>query len=530
MKKNIVFLLLLISVFRANAAYELVWSDEFDCPSLNTSVWTYETGTGDWGWGNGESQFYTSRAENVRIDDGKLVIAAMKENYGGSAYTSGRIKTAGKVQVKYGRIEARIKVPEAAAGVWPAFWMLGTGAQGWPFQGEMDIMEVMCTADQSTWKRSLNTYHWNLHGMDGEYQNVNYGLSYEYPEVLSNDYHIYGLEWTPTEVRGYFKASENAEEVTVCTMYNGDAASRDNGRYAFVGYEAFMILNVALGGSYVSYKVDENFQSGEMLVDWVRVYQDRTAYPASSLTDKSSECAAPSADDCSNMFASYSSAACTVNENNWWHAADGVASVSGSAFNVSSAAFYNNMYAMAQGGNFSLASGTSYTLSGNIVANRDIAVTLYVESKDDNRQQMFKDNVISLSAGETRAFSVGATPLSDWSNPVLVLSASDVAAGTSFSVTDVVLRPSSCGSGTGVPCNLRAEKASVFPNPASDEVFLHSSGEVQCVRLFDTSGHLCGEYSLCGDKFSVSSLQAGFYLLQVVYTTGRLEVLKVVKK
>ena len=84
---------LLLAVLQANAAYELVWSEEFDGSALDTDVWNYEIGTGNWGWGNGESQYYTNRSENVRIEDGNLVIHAKKENYNGSEYTSARITT-----------------------------------------------------------------------------------------------------------------------------------------------------------------------------------------------------------------------------------------------------------------------------------------------------------------------------------------------------------------------------------------------------------------------------------------------------
>ena len=90
--------------------WNLVWSDEFNGTSLDTSVWSYEIGNGNWGWGNGEIEYYTNRTDNVRVADGSLQIIAKKENYGGQKYTSGRIISKGKKYFKYGKMEARIKV------------------------------------------------------------------------------------------------------------------------------------------------------------------------------------------------------------------------------------------------------------------------------------------------------------------------------------------------------------------------------------------------------------------------------------
>src|SRR5258706_13610012 len=128
--------------------YTLVWSDEFNAKdgSLpDASKWTYDIGGS--GWGNHELEYYTNRAENARIEDGKLVITARQEPYTGPDgakfnYTSARLKTQGLFSQAYGRFEARIKLP-AGQGIWPAFWMLGENisSAGWPKCGEIDIME-----------------------------------------------------------------------------------------------------------------------------------------------------------------------------------------------------------------------------------------------------------------------------------------------------------------------------------------------------------------------------------------------------
>ena len=123
--------------------YELVWSDEFDGTDLDRSVWDYNTGGG--GWGNQELQYYTDRTENVRVEDGNLVIEARKEKYDNRDYTSGRILSKGKKEFLYGKFEARIKFP-GGKGTWPAWWMMG-GSMNWPACGEIDIQEHVGSQD-----------------------------------------------------------------------------------------------------------------------------------------------------------------------------------------------------------------------------------------------------------------------------------------------------------------------------------------------------------------------------------------------
>lgn len=122
---------------------KLIWSDEFNLDGApDATKWAYDIGTGDWGWGNNEAQYYTSRADNVKVQNGVLKIIAQRENYSGSNYTSARIKTQGKFTFKYGRVEMRAKLP-SGGGTWPALWMLGNNitTAGWPACGEIDIME-----------------------------------------------------------------------------------------------------------------------------------------------------------------------------------------------------------------------------------------------------------------------------------------------------------------------------------------------------------------------------------------------------
>ena len=288
MKKLQLLLLFMLAAFintHIYAAYELVWEDTFS--SVNTTAWSYETGAG--GWGNGESQYYTSRTDNVKAENSNLVITAKKESYGGANYTSGRIKTLGKVSCKYGRIEARIKCPWGATGVWPAFWMMGENitSYGWPDCGEMDIMEQMCTSDPNTWNTTLSTMHWDGTGVNtGGYSHAMYGLQKNVGEQLGNVYRIYGLEWTPNSIIGYIADENGNNRSNFFEMAIGQATTDADGINAF-HKEHFILLNMALGGSYTGNTIDPNFSSATMLVDWVRIYQDKVAYPTSTLTNHS---------------------------------------------------------------------------------------------------------------------------------------------------------------------------------------------------------------------------------------------------
>lgn len=122
----------------------LVWSEEFNSAdgTLDESRWSHDTGNGNWGWGNGEVQDYTTSTDNLRVEGSSAVIHV--KNNGSNQYTSARIRSNGKVEFQYGSMEARIKLPALNNGFWPAFWLLGSNfnSVGWPACGELDIMEA----------------------------------------------------------------------------------------------------------------------------------------------------------------------------------------------------------------------------------------------------------------------------------------------------------------------------------------------------------------------------------------------------
>ena len=225
----------------------LVWADEFDTdgfPCLRN--WDAEIGTGEWGWGNGEKQYYTR--ENANTNNGILSITAKKESYRGSQYTSARLITKNKFDFTYGRVEVRAKLP-AGRGTWPAIWLLGSDYQSntWPRCGEIDIME------QRGWDKNytLGTCHWFQGGK------ADYGQT-KRVKTSTSEFHIYALEWTSSSIKMF------VDDIQFYSMSLNKNMPFDN--------DFFIILNVAVGGTLGGSSIDADLESS-MEIDYVRVYQ-----------------------------------------------------------------------------------------------------------------------------------------------------------------------------------------------------------------------------------------------------------------
>ena len=247
------------SVTTAPAVRTLVWSDEFDKAGLpDPAKWKYDVGGS--GWGNNELQFYTDkRAENARVEDGKLIIEARKEDVQNNRYSSARLLTAGRQSWKYGRIEAFAKLPKGR-GTWPAIWMLGDNisAAGWPRCGELDIMEHV-GYDQGVVHGTAHTEAYNhVKGTQKEGKtNV---------DSVEDKFHLYAIEWTGTQIN--FSVDDNRYYTVDRSILGGTEAE-----WPF-DQPFFLILNLAVGGNWGGLKgVDESIWPQRMEVDYVRVYQ-----------------------------------------------------------------------------------------------------------------------------------------------------------------------------------------------------------------------------------------------------------------
>ncbi len=247
-----------------NPGRTLVWSDEFN--SINTANWTFETGGG--GWGNNELQYYTNGQNAFIQNDAQaggnvLVIEARKNNpsnygcwYGTCTYTSTRMVSRDKKTFKYGRIEARLKLPQTQ-GIWPAFWMLGSnlGSVGWPQSGEIDIMEHVGFEPTTT--------HGALHG-PGYSGNTPIMGTHNLGEYVDVNYHVYAVEWDTNGIR-WFRDNIQFYSVTRAQVQN-------YGTWVF-DQPFFLLLNVAVGGSWPGSPDAGSVFPQRMYVDYVRVYQ-----------------------------------------------------------------------------------------------------------------------------------------------------------------------------------------------------------------------------------------------------------------
>ena len=249
--------------------YEMVWSDEFDQTgsSLDATKWGYDTGYGGDGWGNDEWQLYTDEPENVKVEDGNMVITAAWDSVNYSepgkrdgSVTSARVNTKDKFSFKYGKVKARIK-PPTGAGMWPAFWMLGNSfeSEGWPQCGEIDIMEMspLYHKDNTT----MFTMHWwNEEDENNQYHDY-YGTTREFTYSLTDDYHIFEVVWDAQRVIG------KIDDITYFVKLI-DPGTMDEFLNKF-----FLIFNVAVGGNLGGSPDDATQWNQKMYVDWVKVYQ-----------------------------------------------------------------------------------------------------------------------------------------------------------------------------------------------------------------------------------------------------------------
>lgn len=241
------------------SGYNLVWRDEFNADTLNTSFWTFETGNGcpnNCGWGNNESEFY--RSDNTSIISGNLVITAKKQSFGGSDYTSSRLITKGKKQFKFGRIDIRAALPKGQ-GLWPALWMLGSNvdAVSWPACGEIDIMEL--TGDVPN--RVVGTVHYGANLSQHQFNSASKFAGTN--DSYQDKYHVYSINWENNLIQ--FLVDDEIYATVTPAELNGQS-------WPFNKF-FFFIFNVAVGGNFPGPPDSSTKFPQYMIVDYIRVFQ-----------------------------------------------------------------------------------------------------------------------------------------------------------------------------------------------------------------------------------------------------------------
>lgn len=243
--------------------WKLVWSDEFDSKEINKDNWNLQEVKA--GRFNDEWQRYTKSNENAYIANNCLIIKAKHESqkHGKNQYTSARLNTAGKHAWKYGKFSAKIKLPEGQ-GIWPAFWMLGAnidengGDTPWPQCGEIDILELYGSKDDAAIE--VNAHFADSTGSHAYMGAETFTLK---QGKFSDDFHVFDLEWTKESLKWFVDgnqiASFSIEEPYLSEFHK----------------EFFILLNVAVGGTFAGRPDDTTKFPQKMYVDWIRVYQKK---------------------------------------------------------------------------------------------------------------------------------------------------------------------------------------------------------------------------------------------------------------
>ena len=241
--------------------WKLIWADEFENETIDTNNWTLQVVKA--GRFNEEWQRYTKSNKNAYIENNCLVIKAIHESdkHGLDQYTSARIHTGNKQTWKYGKIAARIKLPHGQ-GIWPAFWMLGAnidengGDTPWPQCGEIDILELYGSKDDGLIES-------NVHYADSSGSHAMMGAtSFKLDKgIFADEFHIFELEWNEHQLTWFVDGKQYAK-----MNISSDELSEFH-------KEFFILLNMAVGGTYAGRPNDTTIFPQYMYVDWVRVYE-----------------------------------------------------------------------------------------------------------------------------------------------------------------------------------------------------------------------------------------------------------------
>ena len=248
---------ILAGTFTTYGDWKLVWSDEFNGTSIDTNHWKFETGNHN-GWGNHELEYYTGRPDNACVSNGVLHIVARHESTNGFSYTSARIKGEGLFSKKYGRFEFRAKVPQGK-GYWPALWLMPEHSPygRWPACGEIDVME-----NRGNYPAVVQG---TIHYAETNGDHLQSTEIFTFPQNEGADnFHNYILEWTTNSINWSVDGQLYETQTNWSTVNAPYPAPFDQPFY--------IILNLAVGGTYAGSPDTNTIFPGEMQVDYVRVY------------------------------------------------------------------------------------------------------------------------------------------------------------------------------------------------------------------------------------------------------------------
>jgi beta-glucanase (GH16 family) len=250
-------------VYQPGLDWKLAWADEFEANTIDKNIWNFQVVEA--GRFNDEWQRYTDSNDNAYIENNCLVIKAVHESdiHGMDQYTSARLHTANKRVLKYGKIAARIKLPQGK-GIWPAFWMLGTnidengGDTPWPQSGEIDILELYGSKDDAVIE--ANAHYADASGSHGMMGAASFKLE---QGKFADAFHIFELEWDATRIAWYVDGQQFAS-----MPISADELSEFR-------KEFFILLNVAVGGTYSGNPDSTSTFPQHMYIDWLRVYKKK---------------------------------------------------------------------------------------------------------------------------------------------------------------------------------------------------------------------------------------------------------------